>query len=586
MKPPTLHRLLWGPVPDSNTNITDWCIRTWEVPAVGLPARVATFLFLAAQKGDLPPDWNSVQYPLTWQLNGCDELLSVGRRFQFGTEIPAAQSGAEQPKVRRTTAWEVKPHEAYFLPFVAAAKPCGVHRDGYALYCDILLLLTAMDGGEAILDRLAKDGPGVVPFEDRWAWRSRIHLPMEAWRQIERAFRWSEAPSQDVPEIRKSLVQELEHWSPQKLTLEDFDLERVDLRLETKSDVEVVRAVRPLNSEDGDLPKELQLDVNGKQLQASLIIRIGQISKWPSKKQVVERFPAVDSDSANHIMEQVAGVFQSPSHAHGSDDGHGCQRSQIPELVLLPEVSVPQSEVRVVRDLVASTGRASLAGLYWRELTPVYRASGSTSAARKWFVNEAELVLPVGHGNRGPTSVRWYRVRKPIPAHIETGLARELTNRSQGTCWGILRGQRWYRFVHPRWGDFTIAICADLLDTAPWRSLRGEILHLFMVAFNKDVDLYDSLTWVRAYENYVNLVAVNHGRFGGSFIWTPRSRQGRELARLRGGELFLIADVDVPVKDLLKEQRSGVQDAVDSATRSWAECKDQSGDFKSPHTGV
>ena len=79
--------------------------------------------------------------------------------------------------------------------------------------------------------------------------------------------------------------------------------------------------------------------------------------------------------------------------------------------------------------------------------------------------------------------------------------------------------------MHPQWGDFTIAICADLLDAGPWRSLRGELLHLFMVAFNEDVDLYDSLTWIRAYENYVNLVAVNHGSLGGSFLWTPDWRR-------------------------------------------------------------
>ena len=76
--------------------------------------------------------------------------------------------------------------------------------------------------------------------------------------------------------------------------------------------------------------------------------------------------------------------------------------------------------------------------------------------------------------------------------------------------------------------------------------MRGELLHLFMVAFNKDVDLYDSLTWVRAYETYVNLVAVNHGHHGGSFLWTPRRSHGNELARLRGEGLFVVADCHHP----------------------------------------
>ena len=107
----------------------------------------------------------------------------------------------------------------------------------------------------------------------------------------------------------------------------------------------------------------------------------------------------------------------------------------------------------------------------------------------------------------------------------------------------------------------------------------------FMVAFNKDVDLYESLTWVRAYENYVNLVAVNHGRFGGSFLWTPRRSQGRELARLRGGGLFLVADVDVPVMELLERQRSGVQEAVDAAACSWSGTSHPLSEFKSPPPG-
>ena len=135
--------------------------------------------------------------------------------------------------------------------------------------------------------------------------------------------------------------------------------------------------------------------------------------------------------------------------------------------------------------------------------------------------------------------------------------------------WKMLRGQRWYRFVHPHWGDFTVAICADLIDSAPWRSFRGELLHLFMVAFNRNVDLFDSLTWVRAYETYVNVASVNHGKYGGSFVWTPRRSFGREVASLRGGELVVTADVELEVKDLLRSQRKGVKEAVRGSADDW-----------------
>ena len=134
-----------------------------------------------------------------------------------------------------------------------------------------------------------------------------------------------------------------------------------------------------------------------------------------------------------------------------------------------------------------------------------------------------------------------------------------------------------------------LIVCHDgkdgLIDAEPWRVFRGELMHLFTVAFNKDVELYDSLTWVRAYESYVNVLAVNHGRFGGSFVWTPKHSHERELARLRGSDLFLLADVEVPVKSLLDAQNGGVKRAIDAAKRTWANCPKKPVTFKAPPPG-
>ena len=127
MTPPTLHRLLWGPDSENDTSLADWHIRAWEVPAVGLPARVATYLFTAAQDASLPSDSDAMQGPLAWQLEDKGDLLSAGRRLQFGFEDMESSTGGsgQQPQVRRSMAWEVPPHAAYFLPFVA--EPSKVH---------------------------------------------------------------------------------------------------------------------------------------------------------------------------------------------------------------------------------------------------------------------------------------------------------------------------------------------------------------------------------------------------------------------------------------------------------------------------
>jgi hypothetical protein len=178
---------------------------------------------------------------------------------------------------------------------------------------------------------------------------------------------------------------------------------------------------------------------------------------------------------------------------------------------------------------------------------------------------------------------RYFLVEKQVPASVERGLALALGEKVVSSKWRMLPGRRWYRFVHPEWGDFTVAICSDLLDSSPWVILRSKILHLFMCAYNKDVDLYEALTWVRAYENYVKVASVNHGDIGGSFAWTPRKGGRNELAKLHGGSLLLTADVRLPVKELWEQQVSGGHDAVLRAKEDWlSEHPPKKARFKSP----
>ena len=562
MSDPTLHSLLWGPL--TGPDIREWTPQPWAVPAVGLPTHVAVVLYQEAQKSELPDDWSSSQGPLVWELAGCEKVLSEGRRIQLGLAETYDVSSQPVPVVKRTVNWNVAPHSAYFMPFLDVAYDV-VDATEYAAYCDILLLLTALDGGESILNLIEKHGPGGLPYEDRWDFRSRIHLSMSDWQLIDGTIRW--ARSLVVPDKARASLLGRGPFAPHETELElaHFVSERVDLRLDTKLDIEAIAGVS-----ERDLPPELCIEDG--QLGECLTVRIGQVDAWP--KDVLARFPRVSISDRNFIMQQVADVVRSRNI---SENDHV-------DLVVFPEVSIPNEEIRTLRDLATDTGRAILAGLYWRALAPVH-GQGATSS-RRWFVNEAELVVPLGHGDRGPTTSRWYRVRKPTPAHVEQGLARAVTTRGAHTTWHVLKGRRWYRFVHPKWGDFSIAICADLIDAEPWRLLRGEVLHIFTVAFNKDVDLYDSLTWVRAYETFCNVVAVNHGRFGGSFLWTPARSYLRELARSRGNRLMLAADVDLPVAELLKWQLEGADDAVASESATWLGQPGQGTSvFKSPPPG-
>ncbi len=466
-----------------------------------------------------------------------------------------------RPTVVRSTHWDVPHHSAYRIPLIQGGP---VHGASYDLYCDVLLFLTAMDGGERILDSLYRSGLAGVPFEDRWAWRSRIHLSEETWKVVDKIVRWGMSPADDAGQSN-ALVKSIDPaWC--RFSYDDFVAERVDMLLQEGEFLELVRSVAPFQRSPA-LPSKLKLRRKG--LAGDLKVRIAQVSQWYSN--VAGSFPSASVSETQAIMQQVAASF---------DQRASTSR---PDLLLLPEAAIPQNEVATLRQLVAKTGIAALAGIYWRELQPVY-PNRRGKPVHRWIVNEAELVVPLGHDTAGPHSLHWFRIRKPVPAHMEEGLAKALTKRS-GIKTRFLKGRRWYRFVHKRWGDFSIAICADLIDAEPWRVFRGEMLHLFTVAFNKDVELYDALTWVRAYESYVNVLAVNHGQFGGSFVWTPKHSYARELARLRGSDLFLLADVEIPVKSLLDAQNKGVKQAVDEAKRKWMNLPQGRVTFKAPPPG-
>ena len=420
---PTLHRLLWGKPGESD--LRRWRTVPWETPALGLPSRVGAAFLRGAGQPTWPQGWSTRQGPLTWQIGDTDGVLVQGRSAQFdGRALTESTEGVVA--ITRSEDWEVLPHAAYYLPFVSLDAG-RVHPASYVAYCDALLLLTALDGSELILDGLVRWGVRETPFVDRWSWRSRIHLPLDAWLALEHMLRWAESPSSDATSAANKLSEALEGWSGQTVSEVDFLAERIDVSLSARQDSEIVRTIRPAGKLHGPpLPPELRIANN---IVEELGVRVGQVTAWPSSTDLLRSFPEVPSRVAHSMIEQVANVFNAPSHS--SD-------SALPDIVVLPELSVPRQEVRSLRELVRDTHIGAVAGLYWRALHPPYRAAGGLVPTWRCFVNEAELVLPTRGDERGPTGVRWYRVRKPVPAHLEDGLAEALT-KTAGIRWRMVR---------------------------------------------------------------------------------------------------------------------------------------------------
>ena len=340
---PTLHRLLWGIPRDDD--LGNWVASPWETPALGLPSRVGAAFLTRVMRECAPSGWGLSHGPLTWEIDDRDRVLAGGRRGQFDESSNPQTENARGVGVSRSTSWEVLPHAAFYLPFVSL-NAGRIHAESYVLYCDALLLLTALDGGERILDGLVSWSVGDTGFTDRWAWRSRIHLPREAWEALEELLRWVECPSSDVTRFGNQLLRSLEDWSPDVVTNDDFLLERIDVGLPVGADLEIARTIRPAGDLTGPTPPA-ELQVADENLVNDIVVRVGQVAAWPSTAEVLNKFPEVPAGTGRKMIEQVANVFLAPAEAAG-----GAR----PDLVILPELAVPQQEVNSLRDLVRDTG--------------------------------------------------------------------------------------------------------------------------------------------------------------------------------------------------------------------------------------
>lgn len=624
---PTIYRVLWGQA-WTNDPFRKWRPKPWVAPAIGLPSPVAMRMFreiLSVMKTDKESVSHSLPaFPPIWKIeDAAQTLLEKGRRLQFSSRYADEsidETAQETGQVWVTeglerTDWEILPHPAFFLPVAL-----GLVRQSnlkYRLWCHLLLFFTAIDGSEKILDSFMEHGLGVIPFSERWQMRTRIHLPASTWEVIDRVrkwfsqeFSWDDSPKKErfpfafedansTSAMIKDLFEELGRWEKKEASLEDFLWERIDVSLQTTDDLEIPRSVRTwkeLATKGVQLPIELRPEAP---VLEKLRVRVAQVQAEPDWRSYFTRFPRLTRDEIQRIMRQVWASFLSEDYGDNvtrvsqQHNGNGAANNahQAPSgLIIFPELTLPRSELFSLLGMVSYTGRAALIGSHLHILPTVAVSRRPAPQAVLFVVNEALLAMPI-HDVRfsGAPLVRFFWIQKPILSHIELGFQDALNQRhaATGIQFLILPGRRWFRFWHPLWGDYTVSICADLVNPAPWHSMQGQILHLFMCAFNSDVDLFESMTWVRAYENYMNVVSTNHGTYGGSFAWTPKHRWARELARFRGAKIFLTADIELPIAELWHEQMTGLTTARARWRDWWLRLREnpESHTYKSPPPG-
>lgn len=561
-RPPTLHRLLWAIDSEDATPY----IAPAEAPTVSLPIRLSLlFLWQSLQQpgSDAQRDGKG---PFVWTFDETVYAALRRARLQYlNGHQETVQPGADITVHRGDgSAWEIPPHSAYFLPSVIQQKaPAPFILE---LWCDILQFFTAAQGSERFLDALLRSWPSPVHLDERWELRSEVAMPPTIWHALDKILRGVLNGNMDYQSLHRDLLDSIKPVVTQ-VDLTDFAWDRVDvqLTLDSESD-EILMGCIPIRSRTSvHFPP-----LDSHRLADQMIARVAQVTSEPDWASYKEGFrvqapPRISRFKRQEIMREIASAFSAPSST--ASDNHKIVQGPI----VFPEMTLPLEEERAFFHHAVSQGRDALIGLHFQVVPSPYGGRRVRANATKYLTNEALFIGKLVHASDNKVCVwRQFRVRKPLPTHAERALALSLGEaKVQGANWKMLPGNRWFRFEHPQWGDFTIAICSDLLDPSPWHSMQGKILHLLLVAYNKDVDLYDSLTWVRAYECHANVVGTNHGHYGGSFVWTPSARHRREVARLRGNGLFVVADVHLDVRGLALHQIDGLRLAEEQSKRDW-----------------
>jgi len=236
------------------------------------------------------------------------------------------------------------------------------------------------------------------------------------------------------------------------------------------------------------------------------------------------------------------------------------QQSTKPQIVLLPELTVPTGFLPNLKVIAAQMNAVIIAGMDFNI------ASRRAKIAR----NRAAVIIPNAWGTDkissratvryvGKTYAAW-REKEHLKAH-------GYTFQSIPEVWVFNAGSL---------GRFAVAVCYDFLDLERVAMYRLGIQHLFILAYNTDLPTFDHAAEALSRMIFCNVVVCNTGSHGGSLAVSPYSGVGkRVIYRHIGSPLSTGQTVSLPVADLILAQ-----------TDTWPDGRDR--EFKSlpPGAGV
>lgn len=207
-----------------------------------------------------------------------------------------------------------------------------------------------------------------------------------------------------------------------------------------------------------------------------------------------------------------------------------------PQLIVIPELSVPHGHEYDLRLMAASANAVVIAGMDF-----FYSKEGKVC-------NKAIVIVPDRWPNVSYSKgASQFYFGKTFYSAAEEDMFEKANLISQPDIYILDAGS---------YGKLGVAICSDFFDIERFVVYKGRIQHLIIIAHNRDTESYYFLAEAIARLVYCNVIICNTGEFGDSIAFSPfKDAYKRIIYRHKGKGLFSTQVVSVPVKALDNEQK-------------------------------
>ncbi|RIW28209.1 hypothetical protein D3H55_22155 [Bacillus salacetis] len=214
--------------------------------------------------------------------------------------------------------------------------------------------------------------------------------------------------------------------------------------------------------------------------------------------------------------------------------------------LVFPELFLPHQYLKNYVSHVAEKFRfIIIGGIEWLE--------SREQNGNRTIENHAFIAIPsvLEKGSKTPHSkATIIEIPKMFPAPAESVMLDLHKYQFQGE-------NKIYLFESKALGNWAILVCFDYLNLPVQKLLQAKIQTLFVVAYNSDLGYFHTLSDTLHRILFCNVVVCNTGNYGGSHSFTPyRSPHKRQRYEISGNQVDAITTIELPLKDLAKEQKA------------------------------